>query len=1119
MPRISRLWSPMRKLRQKRSIHDDRCSTSIPSPNGSNAASIPTPGPRPLKGRKKFSADLDELKAHPELIPQLGQWSVKSVQSGDEEATLEIILVNATEVKAQTITLLVSDSSLYPDEHTYFGYSQDAGALESDVARVIDKLPTQTGCTLREIVEFFVEGMSRGDDCQGSDGSEEDDDDQVDLMMLDEDYEQFSHSGPSQTTRLSLGHLMKDFVDVKDAGYNPGILWTGSNEFILSVSLPVVDLFQRILPHALLAWDRHFLEPGLHLTLLISGFNGVYPVLQQDGTHTQNYLRTGSTLKYKVGFTQNYKPSGNNAAGAFREFFLRDMDKDKKEDANDATSGSDMLDLASDPDPGMFRRMSLSTPLESLLDQQLFRLLQLRRRFSLGWAGAEELLWQSEIAQADPATVLQQKKKEIKIAESDEKQLFDSNILPSDPVGTSGSDMNILKIAFVFLLRRLALSTQHCVVCHKKLPTHDALRPYVCSSGLCVFQYYSLNLGPSIEHEIITNTGGVDLLVSLAYVAAVEGVLDEPLPRGMGLRVRRPANADISVDDDGLCELDSLILGDMRKATAELLSSLPPIKEMKEYLQRQSSAGNTRARVKDMDPDVLPAAWSALRWCVASCTAHVQELTEPEDRLSNLDKYRQFRFLVGAPDREKKFLNALPEGDHPAVFAFHGSPLRNWHSIIRHGLWVKGALHGRSHGNGVYFCQDASVSLTSYAQRSSTLWKNSTIKPTSCCTLAEIVNRRRQFVYDSPPYFVVDKTEWIMCRYLLVQTAPEVKHCEVNPSPLTDLQFIVNERPAEEKKVGKYLKQERNLCTRLGLTTVDVPQPSYQIDKLVKACVLGRKEITLEDEDRAILDGPKEEPSGPGENPSSSRDIADIEYGTHGIFDGTRVERDTKATADTPPRPIRVWKPDDKWIEQNATELLSPPTESSVTASVALKREFRSMMREQIMAIERGDLATLGWYLPPQHNENNLYQWLVELHSFDPELPIAKDMTSKGVASIAMEIRFPPSFPHAPPFFRVIRPRFRPFVQGGGGHVTIGGSICMDLLTSDGWLPSYCVSAVLLQIKLAMASTTPYPARLQNDWDRPYTPEEALRGYIRAANFHNWKIKNEQEIQRLVTAK
>lgn len=143
----------------------------------------------------------------------------------------------------------------------------------------------------------------------------------------------------------------RDFTEVKADGYNPGILWTGSNRFILSVSLPVSDLFQRIVPHALLAWDRHFLEPGSHLTLLISGFIDVYPVLRQDGTLVPNLLPTGSLLKFKVGFTQHYKPSGNSAAAAFREFFLRNTDKKGKEDTSDATSDSDMTDLGNDPDP------------------------------------------------------------------------------------------------------------------------------------------------------------------------------------------------------------------------------------------------------------------------------------------------------------------------------------------------------------------------------------------------------------------------------------------------------------------------------------------------------------------------------------------------------------------------------------------------------------------------------------------------------------------------------------------------------------------------------------------------------------------------------------------------
>ncbi|KAG2113395.1 uncharacterized protein F5147DRAFT_650340 [Suillus discolor] len=55
-----------------------------------------------------------------------------------------------------------------------------------------------------------------------------------------------------------------------------------------------------------------------------------------------------------------------------------------------------------------------------------------------------------------------------------------------------------------------------------------------------------------------------------------------------------------------------------------------------------------------------------------------------------------------------------------------------------------------------------------------------------------------------------------------------------------------------------------------------------------------------------------------------------------------------------------------------------------------------------------------------------------------------------------------------------------------------GGSICMDLLLTSaacidmypGWLPGYNIASVLLQIKLAISSTSPKPARLAQDWEQ-----------------------------------
>ncbi|CAG8811467.1 840_t:CDS:2, partial [Racocetra persica] len=124
---------------------------------------------------------------------------------------------------------------------------------------------------------------------------------------------------------------------------------------------------------------------------------------------------------------------------------------------------------------------------------------------------------------------------------------------------------------------------------------------------------------------------------------------------------------------------------------------------------------------------------------------------------------------------------------------------------------------------------------------------------------------------------------------------------------------------------------------------------------------------------------------------------------------------------------------------------------------------------------------------------------------FDPTLPLAQDMARNKVKTIDLEVRFAPDYPFVPP------PRLLRFMDGGGGHVTAGGSICMDLLTlgnalERGWSSVYTMEAVLLQVKMALSSLDPKPARLDRHWNSEYTPGEAIDSFIRVANNHNWTI-------------
>lgn len=197
-------------------------------------------------------------------------------------------------------------------------------------------------------------------------------------------------------------------------------------------------------------------------------------------------------------------------------------------------------------------------------------------------------------------------------------------------------------------------------------------------------------------------------MVSLAYIAASAEALKELLPIGIGLRVPAPDKTAL-VNADGLCEYDKLTYKQMCASIVMLIDQLPPIELLKVYLENPINIGNTRARLRDFDHSIPEATWSILRWCIASCTAHMEEMKTEEERIRNIgDEWRQFRFTIGAPDAEAKFQKALELAQaqdenvlsFPCLYAFHGSPAHNWHSIIRHGLWYKDVANGRLYGDG-----------------------------------------------------------------------------------------------------------------------------------------------------------------------------------------------------------------------------------------------------------------------------------------------------------------------------------------------------------------------------------------------------------------------------------
>jgi ubiquitin-conjugating enzyme E2 Q len=113
-------------------------------------------------------------------------------------------------------------------------------------------------------------------------------------------------------------------------------------------------------------------------------------------------------------------------------------------------------------------------------------------------------------------------------------------------------------------------------------------------------------------------------------------------------------------------------------------------------------------------------------------------------------------------------------------------------------------------------------------------------------------------------------------------------------------------------------------------------------------------------------------------------------------------------------------------------------------------------------------------------------------------------MRSYNITAIEIQVKFGPQHPKTPPFIRVVKPRFLQFMNGGGGHVTAGGSICVDMLTMKGWKSDYALDQVLMVVHQALSSREPVPARLIGTGS--YSVQEAVNAYIRVANTHGWQV-------------
>lgn len=1177
---------------------------------------------------KRFNADLRTARLQ---LDDPGIPGVLDIEHGDSEGEAKIMFVHERLERPLPIQLLAQDVSKYPDNSNFLLFTDDDDVPPVVISALKELQRPTLGLSIPQCIHDVAAGLScklssvdaAGDSAtvtEDSSGSYDDDEDYLwDTLYGDDELFglPFTARSTSKNDEGAFTHpddlqrLKQDLRAVREAGCRVGVLNVLDNHSLtrtISISMRVskMDLSSETLE----AWD---IECSDYIILLIEIEGGYRPA------DSLRFNANPVHMRFRFGKSSKYKPSYQAA----RDAFLPIVPSTSNTDPPSTTQNS----IVGEPEARPFTKLFISNSLERFMNEDFIKMMKLRLRNWKSWDDANshlrnltkmrngtsivELDSTSSRVEADEGKAKENNppNRSFQANGGESVNLYPENFFP-DPFTLPVDNISLPLVAMDFATHYFTRCIEYCLRCHRRLPRDfEALRPFVCSDPLCLFQYMTMGFGPSIEHEILTQPYVVDLLVNLCYSSVVS-----PQNNGstypirefpVGLRLKVPhvsigmANRSVDVagppilvegkidahflatmntsDLDRISpntfaelreasldtthqpllhrvlvksvdrklnqinfefrhrdspssqtsssrfnktmtlapcdiDIDDLKQDEKARAIVVLLDSLPPIARLRDYLLEHPNGKLTSY------PDIPPSTRTLLQWIVASNRSCIQQVspaqeigsvkrdnlficdnrTRPQEQILGLPSgYVQFRFAQGSPDKERRFHRALNETvilkgtKHPTIFAWHGSRLSNWHSILRQGLDYTEIHNGRAFGNGVYFSRSYDTSAGYSGQE--LCWPRSALQPDTVVSLCEIINSPESFVSINP-YYVVSNVDWIQCRYLFV-------HQMESSGSSMDLKTDDNQTIDEIAQDPKYrVVGPRGKNLKIPIKALPSSRTAQQRKEEPNSSLKRRSSTLVSDTDTE-----EEETADVEALLSDDESSLSSSKRARTMDSTTAFEPRTKR----PPRPpMTDFRPDS--LDLSSLPRLSLPQWANPNSSKRLAAEIKRLQKIQTTT----PLHELGWYVHLDNIEN-MFQWILELHSFDPELPLAKDMKQAGIISIVLEVRFGRDFPFSPPFVRVIRPRFLPFMNGGGGHVTIGGAICMELLTSTGWTPAHSMEGVFMSIKMAMSSLDPKPARLEiaygNAKRSDYAPWEALEAYQRAAARHGWQVP--QDVQ------
>ncbi|KAK7009383.1 poly [ADP-ribose] polymerase 6 [Biomphalaria glabrata] len=349
---------------------------------------------------------------------------------------------------------------------------------------------------------------------------------------------------------------------------------------------------------------------------------------------------------------------------------------------------------------------------------------------------------------------------------------------------TPSLDYGLLSQIYYYMQERITTLSNFCPICdnlHPGCADKVLLKPVVCTNTLCMFTYQTFEAMTDLAHWINVQPEVVQLLILLTK-AAIEHSRDghlSPAPL-----IFNPENStELIVDLNTKCS-------ELR----EITKFIPDIKDMLDLSEDLLKNNFQEAHI---------ASYPFLRWIISSLRAHI-EYIPPEKQFEFMTTDHQF-LLLFKPPREDTIFNQK-KNKYGSVFAFHGSPIFNWHSIIREGLLVASGtsrqLNGAAYGNGIYLSPNLHLSLGYSCFSHDILWcsklkknkipeynrflRNST--HIACVTLCEVINDSHLKKH-TKEIWTCEKSENVTTRFFFVYD----RNSETPQRKTTD--YVDTERP------------------------------------------------------------------------------------------------------------------------------------------------------------------------------------------------------------------------------------------------------------------------------------------------------------------------------------